>query len=68
MVHSNRQSHKIEETDTCPHPTIQTFIDDILSTIHQEPGLSMQETVVKTIDKIEDYMNSNKLALNRDKT
>ena len=45
----HKEVHQLEQTDLFPKPNIQTFIDDIISTIHQEPGLSLQETVIKSI-------------------
>ena len=60
--------HKIEDTDHCDKPSIQTFVDDLMTTIRSEPGKHLQETVVNTIEVIENYMRANLLALNRDKT
>ena len=66
IVHQN--VHKIEDTDECRSPSLQTFIDDILTTIQREDNQTMQKSIENTIDKIEIYMKSNRLALNRDKT
>ena len=60
--------HNTQEADDCNKPVSQTFVDDLMVTIQEEADIPLQQTIVKTIDTIEDYMQANKLALNRDKT
>ena len=62
------ETHQIQETDSCKAPGLQTFIDDIMTTIQREDGATMQASIEKAIDTIEVYMRANKLSLNRDKT
>ena len=64
----HEQTHTVEQTDECRKPSLQTFVDDILTTIHREEKKSMQESIVSSIDIIETYMQANRLSLNRDKT
>ena len=60
--------HPIQEKDKCREPTAQTYVDDIISTIRKKENMSLQQTIVKALDKFEMYMAANRLALNRQKT
>ena len=60
--------HKISEIDDCQEPSLQSFVDDIMCTITRIENIPLQQTIISTLDKIELYMQSNKLALNRSKT
>ena len=64
----HEQTHRIETTDACNKPSLQTFVDDILTTILRIKNKTMQESVEHSIDLIEEYMQANRLSLNRDKT
>ena len=50
------------------NPTNQTFVDDIMTTVVKKDNTPLQETVDKTLETLENYMVSNWLAVNRDKT
>ena len=58
----------MRQTDSCTAPGLQTFIDDILTTIQREEKIPFQTTIEAAIDTIEDYMKANRLSLNREKT
>ena len=45
----------------------KTFTDDAFILVNKGDNESMEETVVKTMCKIENYMKANKMALNSDK-
>ena len=60
--------HTIQHTDNCKEPALQTFVDDTICTVIKSPNLPLQTSVDTTMNKIEDYMRANQLALNRDKT
>ena len=64
----HKQEHPLNEVDTCKNPMIQTFIDDLMCTITKNKDIPLQDSIVETLDRIEDYMQANKLALNRGKT
>ena len=64
LFHDNQ--HKVEETDSCPKPSIQTFVDDLMTSIHKESNISLQNTVESSLNIIENYMRANLFALNRD--
>ena len=66
LFHSNQ--HSVEDTDSCSKPSIQTFVDDLMTTIRKNPQEPLQTTVEESLIKIEDYMRANLLSLNRDKT
>ena len=61
-------NHSILQADNCPRPSLQTYVDDIMCTILKKKDQNLQTTIEEAINKIEIYMNSNLLALNRDKT
>ena len=52
----------------CTKPSLQTFVDDVMTTIQKEDNTPLQQTIIEVMDRIELYMNANKLSLNRDKT
>ena len=64
----HKEKHTLENTDNCKKPSIQTFVDDLMNTIYRESGKPLQESVEGELNKIEEYMQSNLLSLNRDKT
>ena len=66
VFHSKQ--HLVEDTDNCSKPYIQTFVDDLMTTIRKDPQVPLQSTVENTLNVIEDYMRANLLSLNRDKT
>ena len=59
---------KIEEYINNKQPKPTTFVDDVTVPIIVDPQTNNQELINHKMDQIEDYMNSNKLLLNRDKT
>ena len=66
LFHVNQ--HPVELSDECDKPSIQTFVDNLMTTIRKDPQEHLQTTVENTLNKIEDYMRDNLLSLNRYKT
>ena len=60
--------HSPAEAILCKQPNIDTFIDDNFVRITKPKDDSIENEVAKTMDKIKDYMDANKLALNAEKT
>ena len=60
--------HNIEDTDKCTKPSLQTFVDDTMCSVIKQDNITLQQSVDTAMDTLEDYMQANKLALNRDKT
>ena len=60
--------HNIQDTYNCKEPAIQTFVDDAMCSVVKVVNIPLQQSVDTAIDTIEDYMQANHLALNRDKT
>ena len=60
--------HSPNEDAECNKATALTFVDDINSTSKEEADKSLQDTMLNNLDECKEYMNANKLALNRPKT
>ena len=54
------------EQDTLPKPT--TFVDDVVATCRIDNNIQSQQRLDIYMDKFQNYMSSNKLLLNREKT
>ena len=59
--------HQPIQYRNCTQPSIATFVDDNYAMIKQT-NKSLEQHIKDTIDNIQDYMNSNCLALNGEKT
>ena len=60
--------HDIHEYDDCRETNISTFVDDAFPIFEKKPNMTMAESVQQDMKTLKDYMDSNKLALNTDKT
>ena len=58
----------IEDYDKDNKPKPNTFVDDVVVEIQLEEDNTNQSKIDNTMDKLETYMQANKLQLNRDKT
>ena len=52
----------------CPRTNAKTFVDDAYLLTRTKDDQSMEDAIVETMNKVEDYMRSNRLSLNKDKT
>ena len=66
IYHDER--HNPNESAKCPRTNAKTFVDDNILHVIENRGRSIQLEVLDTIAKLESYTNSNKLALNPEKT
>ena len=57
-----------QSTETADNQIFSTFVDDNYVKVLKPENKSLQEEVYKTMEKIKIYMDSNKLALNSDKS
>ena len=64
----HQTKHEPEQYRSCTQTNLKTFIDDAYLRALKKPTMSLKETIQVTMDKVEDYTNANKLALNADKT
>ena len=60
--------HQPLDYRNCSQPSIETFVDDNFVSIKIEKQQDMKDQIIQTIKKIQNYMDSNKLALNAKKT
>ena len=58
----------IEHQTMCPQPTPTTFVDDTIVKVDIQDPATRQQVVMQSLLKMKDYMDSNKLALNPEKT
>ena len=61
-------NHNPQEQLNCPEPTIDTYVDDNYVLIPKRNNPNLKAAIYKTMDKISDYTNANRLQLNKDKT
>ena len=66
IFHTNNPT--IDHQIKCKQPTPTTFVDDTIVKIDIMDPANRQQNVMDTLHKMKDYMDSNKLALNPDKT
>ena len=66
IFHEKR--HDPKEMSECKRTNAKTFVDDAYLLTRKEDDLTMQESIEKTMKTVENYMQSNELALNKDKT
>ena len=66
LYHTNNPT--IEHQLECTEPTPNTFVDDTTIKIDISNPATRQQKLEDALDKIKNYMDSNKLALNPDKT
>ena len=64
----HNENHKPAESLDCKNTDLKTFVDDAYATVTKQPNKLLAQTVVETVDEIEDYMTKNKLVLNPDKS
>ena len=55
----HKTEHILQDKDVCKEPTAQMYIDDIMSTIQKKEGFTLQESIIRALDKFEIYMTSN---------
>ena len=60
--------HTPKEYNDCSSTNAKSFVDDNFLLTKPKPGQTLEDSVLETMKKVEDYMNSNLLALNPDKT
>ena len=60
--------HDSHEDYKCQSPTGITFVDDMSVTVKQQKNKDIQITLKETLSKTSNYMKSNSLAFNNDKT
>ena len=66
-IYHDKQHNPIESAK-CPRTNTKTFVDDNILHVTDNRGRTIQKEVLDTITKLENYTNSNKLALNPEKT
>ena len=66
VVHKSKQN-PTEETQ-CKSTSALTFVDDINATIKAKNYIPLQGLMTTNLDTCKEYMNDNKLALNKEKT
>ena len=62
------ETHNSKQDVECKEPTAITFVDDLSVTVKQQKENEIQVTLDKTLMITSDYMNSNQLSFNNDKT
>ena len=62
------EKHEPAEYRNCHNTNLKTFIDDAYLKTIKKQGKTLKETVVETMNTIEEYTRANKLALNPDKS
>ena len=66
LYHSNKPT--IQHTIDCKEPSPTTFVDDTIIKIDIENPANRQQKVMTALNTVKDYMDSNKLSLNPEKT
>ena len=56
--------HSPEEQRKCSEPNAKTFVDDAVIQVRKQDDKSLEESVVETMGKVEEYMKANRMALN----
>ena len=64
----NSDPMEIQQEEFQSIPTNQTFVDNVMTTIPKQDNIPLQKTVDETLVTLEEYMRSNRLAVNRIKT
>ena len=68
LIHMDKIPN-IKEYDETKEPKTTTFVDDSIVKITMKDNINVHNQQIKeTLDKINEYMNSNKLVLNTDKS
>ena len=62
------QRHNPAQQRSCTRENLRTFVDDNLINIRQNMNTTMEQAIHNTMNKVEQYMSSNKLQVNADKT
>ena len=66
LYHDNNPT--IQHQIQCTQPTPTTFVDDTTITVDISNPASRQQNLNSALQKVKDYMDSNKLSINPDKT
>ena len=66
LFHS--QIHNTQEQEECTSTDIKTFVDYAFLVAHRKGQQTFKELVTENMNKIEEYMVSNRLAINTEKT
>ena len=64
----HKQKHDPSEETHCKGTSALTFVDDINATIKAKVNITLQESMISNLELCKEFMNSNKLALNKPKT
>ena len=64
----HNQPHKPSESATCPRTNAKSFVDDNILHVKANRGRTIQQEVQDSLGRLEEYTNSNKLALNPEKS
>ena len=61
-------SHPSSQEEDCPNGRLTTFVDDSNNLIKADTINDLKNKAQETVDKVEEYLDDNKLKLNKDKT
>ena len=60
--------HEPKTMSECVRTNAKTFVDDAYLLTRPKDDQTMKQAIMDTMDKVENYMKSNRLSLNKDKT
>ena len=59
--------HGPEDYRNCKEPNMKTFVDNCMAKVTAKPLSTLENDVLKFMDKVEDYASANRLAINPEK-